>query len=322
MSNFKQLTIWLKKKYDVIANSLFILENNCEIQVYRVNCDNNIKLILKVYPLHADFEALQGQAYTISYLEQVGYPAPRIISALDGSVIAKSRYWYTFLVTFIDGVSIDYKTQYLNHLGTMLGRLHALNSEYVLPTNYPIPISKTEPEIQVPETLKLLSEVSNRIPNELSKLYNRLVSSLCSLDILQNLPQTIVHTDPWPGNAVLSSDNQMVFVDWENSGLGYAVIDLGLLLNTCDGGTKHTSWQRPNPNLIVAIINGYTLHRTLTDTEIAALPAAIRFRPTVYTARLLAETIMNGTDNKKLSLWKSRFEASEEIAVIANECFT
>jgi Phosphotransferase enzyme family len=50
------------------------------------------------------------------------------------------------------------------------------------------------------------------------------------------LPSSVVHGDPWPGNAIHTAHDQVTLIDWENAGLGLPLLDLGFLFARMPSG--------------------------------------------------------------------------------------
>ena len=140
--------------------------------------------------------------------------------------------------------------------------------------------------------------------------------------------ETVVHGDVWPRSAVQPADGGVVtLIDWETSGLGLAVIDLGNCLMEChlDSGAPHLdpeAWLiSPDEERIAATARGYARTRTLSAAELALLPDAVRFTAAVVGAihieLALGEGVSGPTMDARLARLENRLSIADEVAALA-----
>jgi len=60
--------------------------------------------------------------------------------------------------------------------------------------------------------------------------YDRLVEAIHAIRDFSQLPQTLIHNDAYPGNAIVGPDGDAMFIDWHGSGIGPPIVDLAFLL--------------------------------------------------------------------------------------------
>ena len=200
---------------------------------------------------------LMTRASTLDWLEARGYPAPRIIRTRSGDAIGMDGIWLTLATTFVDGVLIRPSLAQLRMLGGALGRLHALEvgagagagdagargagagemggggagagsgpGEPGVPGR-----ASWYPEDAIAATMARLDEVETLVPDEWQPMYQQCRGTARAVgQRLGTLPRGVVHGGAWPGNAVQSAPDTVALIDWETSGLGLPVLDLGSCL--------------------------------------------------------------------------------------------
>ena len=84
------------------------------------------------------------------------------------------------------------------------------------------------PEAAIPATLARLDAVGALVPDDWQYLYAQFGQTARAVQqSLGGLPRGVVHGDAWPGNAVQTGPDTVTLIDWETSGLGLPVLDLG-----------------------------------------------------------------------------------------------
>ena len=90
-----------------------------------------------------------------------------------------------------------------------------------------------------------------------------------------------------------------------------AVIDLGFLLVNADGAPIVAPPEPSDPARVEATIRGYCRHRTPSDTELAHLADAIRFRPLVLACADFKSALKHGRAPERWPL--ERVQAADEL---------
>ena len=144
---------------------------------------------------------------------------------------------------------------------------------------------------------------------------------------LGDLPRGVVHGDAWPGNAVQTGPGSVTFIDWETSGLGLPVLDLGhclieSLLDAQPSADGPAAWLvEPDEDRVGAVAAGYASERRLGEAELALLPEAVRFGAcyigAIHLYRALAEGVSGTPMDARLERLRNRVDVSEAVARLA-----
>lgn len=137
------------------------------------------------------------------------------------------------------------------------------------------------------------------------------------------LTQVFLHGDAHPWNSVLTSTGAVALVDWDSSGPGPAVIDLGFLAVSCATGGLIGPLARPDPTRLDAVLAGYTGEMTLTPADLDAFEFALSFRVLVCAAVGFATMVRDGRRplEEESIIWSlDRLKAIPAIARQARAC--
>jgi Ser/Thr protein kinase RdoA (MazF antagonist) len=226
-------------------------------------------------------EWVVGRARTLAALEAAGYPAPRAVRVHSGELVGETGAWLTWATTFIEGPVLEPSADQLRMLGTALGRLHGVQPDQ----SGPVPgRAAWHPAAAVATTLARLTAVAGLVPPDWQPMHAAFLRTAQSVQRGADLlPETLVHGDAWPGNAVQTGPDEVMLIDWETAGLGLPVLDLGNCLAEChlDSGLspdRPQAWLvEPDEQRIAAVAAGYSAVRILSAAERELLPDAVRF---------------------------------------------
>ncbi len=272
--------------------------------------------VLRVFS--TDDQSILTLAHVLSFLERQSYLAEQIVySVYDNGVVSYED--KLLLVThFVEGTPVDYSAPALHLLGKSLGKLHALSVED-MPM---LPKAEMLPASELAYAWSELIKVAERIPKVLQPYYNILAEAIHTLNRCESSPLVLIHNDCHPGNAIRTSSQGVVLIDWYGAGLGPAVIDVGFLLVSCEIPYLGLSSFSPSEDRMTAIIDGYCKHHNLTSMELDLLPDAIRFRALVYGAVSFANAISKREAKPYDSeWWWMRYTRADEIAARARARF-
>jgi Ser/Thr protein kinase RdoA (MazF antagonist) len=251
------------------------------------------------------------------FLEKESFPAERLIRTKDGANVWTSQGWHTLVTAFVDGKPIPSTPDAFHQIGKTLGALHALDYRSANP---PVPISKLVPKREVAYALSELTPVRGKVPYSLRPRFDFIENSLQELPDCEALPKVFIHSDCHPGNGAQREDGTIVLYDWQDAGLGPAVIDLAYLLLSCDGMAPwlpQSSFTGNDPwpeETIKSIVEGYTKHHRIGTQEVERLPDAILFRSLIFGAVNFLKVVFGETKDDESLWWWRRYTASEEIA--------
>ena len=77
----------------------------------------------------------------------------------------------------------------------------------------------------------------NKIAKDLSKNSSKFAFGKKYKEVIkllpdfQSFPKTVIHTDIAPTNSIQKKNGDVIFVDWDDAGIGPTIIDLGSVLN-------------------------------------------------------------------------------------------
>ena len=205
------------------------------------------------------------RAATLDYLEQGGYPAPRLIRTRSTDMVGLDGVWLTLATSYVEGEVLQPSVEQLRMLGAALGRLHSLSVPGAGQTREAGPArgaglgeeagagreagageeagpgreagpghAMWYPEEAIPVTLARLARVAALVPPGWQQMYDQFRETVLAVrEHLGSLPRGLVHGDAWAANAVQTGPAQVILIDWECGGLGVPVLDLGNCLLEC-----------------------------------------------------------------------------------------
>jgi Ser/Thr protein kinase RdoA (MazF antagonist) len=272
---------------------------------------------------------LCSRAATLDWLEEHAYPAPRVIPTRSGDLVGLAGVWATLATTYVTGTPLRPGVGQLRLLGEALGRLHALGKPGV---GAAMGRAAWDPGTAIPAALGRLEAAESLAPADWRPLLEQFRAVLLAVrQRAPALPSSVVHGDPWPGNAIHTGQDQVTLIDWENAGLGLPLLDLGFCLTEghLDAGlpsNQPSAWYiRPDENRIAAIAAGYSSRRRLQPAEKDLLLEGIRF-PVAYVGAIHFEQALLGgmrgrSMDVRLERLRNRLAVSDAVADLARRHF-
>ena len=332
--------------------------------------DAPVPIHVSASPGQTMLDLLMTRASTLDWLEAEGYPAPRVIRTRSGDPVGMDGVWLTLATTFVDGPLIRPSLAQLRMLGAALGRLHALElgvgarsagaggegagvaragaeemgvgvarasagagEAGAGPRQAGVPgHASWYPEDAIAVTTARLDAVETLVPDDWQPLYQRCRDTARAVgQNLGGLPRGVVHGDAWPGNTVQSAPDAVTLIDWETSGLGLPVLDLGncLIESLLDsqpsaaGPGRPGAWPgaglvEPDEERVAAVARGYALERVPDAAERAILPDAVRFGAcyigAIYLYQCLADGVSGRSMEARLERLRNRMAVSDAVA--------
>ena len=193
------------------------------------------------------------------------------------------------------------------------------------------------PEDATAATMARLDAVETLVPDEWQPLYQQCRGTARAVgQRLGGLPRGVVHGDAWPGNAVQSAPDTVTLIDWETSGLGLPVLDLGncLMESLLDShrprpgppegllrGGLRARLVEPDEDRVAAVARGYAQERLPGAAERAILPDAVRFGAcyigAIHLYQALAEGVSGASMDARLERLRNRMAVSDAVARLA-----
>lgn len=285
-------------------------------RIYQLNLADGQWWVLRVFS--ADNQSVFSLAHILSLLEGQCYPAEQIVRSMYNDVIMSYEDKLLLITRFVKGIPVDYSDAALHALGKTLGKLHALHVE----DTSMLPKAEMLPATELAYAWSELSKVADNVPIALQQYYDVLAEAIHTLNRCENAPLVLIHNDCHPGNAIHTSSNEVVLIEWQGAGLGPSVIDVGFLLASCEIPFEGVASLDFEQERMLAIIDGYRQYHNLNSMELGLLPDAIRFRALVYGAVSFANAIRRHEAKPyKSEWWWMRYAHADEIAARARVCF-
>jgi Ser/Thr protein kinase RdoA (MazF antagonist) len=317
MNEQEQLTEAVKRVYDLqnialTQRDLHLLQGR---GVYEVSQGNGPRWVLRASCQEEDHASLLNCAAVLQWLQQHHYEAPVVLEGRGGIAVGVSQGWRMLMTTWIEGSQLDYTPKQVYALGMTLGRLHQVQPS-IATTTMPSILHAWWRPLQVgQEALHRLLGVAEKVPPMSQAQYELCRRTLLHTSQWQHLPPVIVHGDCHPGNALQTPSGQVVLIDWEQAGIGPAVLDVGALLLRC-----HPLWLRPNADLIQAVVDGYGQYRFLTFPELDALYDAMCLKIALEGAWQIIDAVKRGEESDMKRL-KKLYILAAEVALLARARF-
>jgi Ser/Thr protein kinase RdoA (MazF antagonist) len=312
----------LEYAYGLQAIALHLLQVTPTKHIYCVEHAHGPPRILRAYMIanSADEQHVQAQARLLNLLEAHDYPAERVLRTIDNALTYSHQARRYLMTTYVHGQMPSYEPTALRAMGAALGQLHALASSFGH-TTISIPPAGMRPAPELAYAMAQLQSVTPDVPMHMYPRYETLVTAIQLIDPCEDLPHVLIHNDCHPGNAVVTLNGTVAFIDWEGAGWGAAVIDVGFLLSSCDTESPWTPRLPPNPERVQAVIDGYCQYHMLTPSEVDRLVDAMRFRALVYGAGSFASAVRTQKPEEENPWWWTRYTAAAEIADRARQRF-
>lgn len=244
-----------------------------------------------MFPRSRPLERVDGDARVLTFLERVRFPAERLISALDGSGSCDLDGHGLIVTALIPGKPPGSTSLELQSLGSLVGRLVSLDQ---LPPEVRRRAGSL-PREDLDYGSRCLAEVKGLLEDAWRPRWEALDRALAATGDGADLPQTLIHPDCHPGNAIRRPDGQIELIDWAGAGIGPRIAALGVLLS----GAVLTGLDRTGDGCdlarVDAVAEGFRRHVHLEPEEIARMVDAIRFRPLVLAAREFASGVRRGS---------------------------
>jgi len=235
--------------------------------------------------------------------------------------------WLTLATTFVPGSVLAPDHRQLGMLGDALGRLHSIPADVDGDPGVPVGRSAWHPGEAIPATSRRLDSVEALLPAQWRPLFESFRQTIDAVrQQAEVLPRAVVHGDAWPGNAIMAGaagaggEAEVILIDWEASGAGLPLLDLGHCLLECHLNPDHPqAWRiQPDDERIAAVAEGYSRRRALAPAELELLLDGIRFGVAFIGAIHFEEALLGGVHGAamdiRLDRLRNRLAVSEAVA--------
>ncbi|HEY8787662.1 MAG TPA: phosphotransferase [Actinopolymorphaceae bacterium] len=252
---------------------------------------------------------LDRYAAALDVLRRVGYRAARVVPDSTGALVGRFDETHddgsrsVLVVTHVPGRPTPFEPSTLAGVGKALGLLHSAGSPAIKAAQDPLPglpileRAGMLPANELAFGLRCLAAVEDQLPPPHREKWAELVAA-CEggLEFGRGLTTVFLHGDAHPWNSVIDDAGEVSLIDWDSSGPGPAVIDLGFLVLSCDAGPLIDPVVPPDPRRLSAVVAAYREHMQLSDADLAALDDAVAFRVLVAAAVGFSSMIRQGRD--------------------------
>lgn len=216
-----------------------------------------IKIILETYGLQ---DKLQELAY-IQHLKAAGIPVAELLSTPDGRYVYQDEHGIATLQERLPADPPQPSVSTAAQIGAVLAKQHLVPTDglpdkrHWLRSDY------------LPQAIEIVKTYVSEYPRAQALLdeYGTIVKDFPGKDV-------IIHGDLHPENTLFADDKLVALIDWEEAGLGKAIVDFGMtVIGCCDPKDV------PKDESFFALYDAYASIRPFSEQEERSLEAAVRY---------------------------------------------
>ncbi len=242
--------------------------------VFRVERDAQPPWVARVFPSRRPVQASGDDAEILRFLARVDFPAER---CAQPSPVTTHHEQAVLVTEYVAGRACQGSRADFRRLVDLLGRLHGV------PPGPPAAArpggawhhvaGEGRPRDEIAATLSLLDDAAPRVAASQQPLHETLRHALPGAEDCGDLPESLIHPDFAPANAIVSPSGEITVVDWTGAGRGPRLWPLAFLL-----------WAAGAQGLrcVDSIVAGYRHHGQLEPAERERLAGAIAARPLIF----------------------------------------
>lgn len=215
----------------------------------------------------AFLETAKQSADIMNYLLVHGFPVPRIIPTINGKPYELSAGTMFILFEFIEGREPDLGEK-LEEIGEFTGWLHCVMKDYTGS------LAVREKPFFMDRYLNLLCQ--KKYPER--KLAEFIDYGDQLWKRIKDLPRGYCHGDLHRGNLLLTSSDQLCFLDFDTSCIAFPAFDIMVMCDATDYFTFKPEGYDTAEQIYERFLEGYTKYRTLTTAEQTAFYDFIALR--------------------------------------------
>ena len=243
-------------KFDILNISCFeLLSGGSENTNYLVKSENG-KYVLCIFEQKTEKNAKE-LAHLLKHLETNNFNTSKLIYTSDCESVIIWRNKPIIIKSFIEGkIKKDLSPHLLKLIGKELAKLHQINIPNYLPK-------------EINYGCKQFSNVKKYSSNSEFDIWLKNILEYISPYLKLNLPKSIIHSDIFWDNVIITDDDNMaIIIDFEESVNYYRLFDIGMtIIGTC-GEDKIINMEK-----IRCLLEGYQSEVQLLEDEINSLKA-------------------------------------------------
>ncbi len=245
------------------------------------------KYVFKLFQEHHREQALQS-VEIMTYLNNTGYPVPKIIPTLRGKrycvIDFQNKKRIGVLYEYIQGKEPDKETD-MEALGWQTGKLHKMMKTY---TGQLVSHSK---EFFINRYLELLSKMAYpeaaRFEEYGSRLWER----------VKDQPKGFCHGDYHTGNMLLGTSGKYVIFDFDAAANAYPAFDIAVICDMTDYFSLQDAMFYETKRLLEHFLKGYGKHLSIRPQEKIAVFDFIAVRHFEVQAAIIENLGLNCVDH-------------------------
>ncbi|MBP6943161.1 MAG: phosphotransferase [Candidatus Buchananbacteria bacterium] len=172
---------------------------------------NEGKFVLKIADHSKNQTDIERDTFVFNFLREQKYKhLPELLLAQNGDHYIPVKEQFAFVLGYIEGVHPQSVVSTWHRMAELTAQLHQI-------TEYPFGTTITV----TTERPKFLEDTSRL---RFEKEYQQLAQELPDFT---DVPQRLIHTDIGLHNTIQRSDGELIFVDWDDAGVGARILDLG-----------------------------------------------------------------------------------------------
>jgi Ser/Thr protein kinase RdoA (MazF antagonist) len=220
------------------------------------------KYFMKIIPT-AFIDTAKQSLSILMYLEEKGFPSPRIIPAKNGLpyIEVDGAEGKTFLVLFdfIDGREPE-EGEDVETIGALVGQLHNIMGEYKGS------IPERGKEFFIDRYINILKK-KNYDANK-TEMFREYGDTLW--ERVEKLPRGFCHGDLYRGNLLKTPSGKHYLLDFDTSCRAFPIYDIMILCNSTNYFDFDENGYEKSKITYEAFLKGYTKYCTLSDMELKA----------------------------------------------------
>jgi thiamine kinase-like enzyme len=215
---------------------------------------------------------------------------------------------------YVDGTVIGTHPTELAALAQMLGRLHRMPVD----ESRRWANSRDHPDM-IATAAQQLAAYREKVPEAFRPLVTNLHAAMITLQRQIGSHLRMTHGDCWPMNAIKTRVGDVVLIDWDQSGLGLPLLDLGNLLLSSHFDLNQPLHVEVGDSKIKAIKHGYQQQNSINVQDGEHVANTMRFLLAWQLGSYIADDTLFLRPDFQFVLQKlqARYDATRDIADIA-----
>lgn len=211
--NMEKLKDLIETEWGFKEIALELLQNKGDRFVYKVISKEG-NFVIKISDTEKGGEQFKKDLYMLEYGPLKGFIyVPEVMKTRDGNSYTHFENRFVFMMVFLSGESPEDNPTDWHRIGALTARLHNIkNYKYTADLN---PLDKKEAVCKFSQDLSFGKEYRN--------LFD-------ALPDFSQLPKTPIHTDIGLHNSIKKENGEIIFIDWDDAGVGLRILDIGFPL--------------------------------------------------------------------------------------------